>query len=109
MSYGVLFQYSIERSCHFSIVVIEDSAEPFTLGDPAPAFPSAGFAPVGGWPPLLSSTSPSPSADPHAREGRQSADRGTAGAPRAREGRQRLAVDELILPGQAGIFPLFPL
>ncbi len=34
----VLFQYSIERSCHFAIVVIEDSAEPFASGDPAPAY-----------------------------------------------------------------------
>ncbi len=30
----VLFQNSIERSCRFSVVMAEDSAEPFTSGDP---------------------------------------------------------------------------
>ena len=32
---AVVFHYSAERSCHFAIVVIEESAEPFAPGDPA--------------------------------------------------------------------------
>ena len=31
----VVFQYSIERSCRFSIVMIEESAEPLASDDPA--------------------------------------------------------------------------
>ncbi len=31
----VVFQYSIERSCRFSIVMIQESAEPLASDDPA--------------------------------------------------------------------------
>ena len=34
-SAAVVFQYSIERSCRFSIVMIQESAEPLASDDPA--------------------------------------------------------------------------
>ncbi len=32
---GVVFHFSIERSCRFSVVMIEESAEPLASDDPA--------------------------------------------------------------------------